>query len=83
MKYFDTNIKLDFLAFRNIEKVSKSNVLKLEKSFSLDIEVLQYSCRGPKPALLKLILSPVKRLVAVCIRFLESVFDALIYSAKS
>ena len=70
-------MKLDFIPFRNIEKVSKSNVLKLEKSFSLDIEVFQYSYRGPKAALLKLILSPVNRLVTISIRFFESVFDAL------
>ena len=79
----DINWKPDFIPFRNIEKVSKSNVSKHEKLFSLDIEVFQYSCRGPKPALLKLILSPVKRLVTISIRCLESVFDAIIYSAKS
>ena len=75
-----------FLSFQKCRKKSKSNVLKLEKSFSLDIEVFQYSCREPKAALLKRILSPVKYLIyffKVALRLEDTEFDDVMMNEEN
>ena len=52
-------------------------VLKVLKFFSENCVIYSFSCRGPKVEVLKLILSLIKRLTDISIRFSKCAFDAL------